>query len=110
MAAFENQQRLADRAATDVEGLGDLLLLDTFPFLEFSPDDAFREVVGDLLCQAVRALNVMVILLSRGAFSGGIWMGSVTQGVTPPASRRSGGQNEGWDGAGRPREDNCQTI
>lgn len=101
VAAFENQQRLADRAATDVEGLGDLLLLDTFPFLEFSPDDAFREVVGDLLCQAVRGLERHGDPFIQGRVFRGYMDGKCNTGRYPagfPAKRRTE-RRLGW---GRP--------
>ncbi|MCY1177916.1 hypothetical protein D9M73_182420 [compost metagenome] len=57
MPTLEDQQGLADRTAADVEGQRDLLFLDALSGLHFAANDAFGEVVSDLLGEAVRRLE-----------------------------------------------------
>ncbi|MNC30956.1 hypothetical protein D3C75_792590 [compost metagenome] len=57
MAALEDQQCFAHRAAADVERLGNFLLLDTFAWRQLAADDAFGQVIGNLLGEAVRGLE-----------------------------------------------------
>ncbi|MNZ64336.1 hypothetical protein D3C78_825040 [compost metagenome] len=57
MTTLEDQQRFTHRAAADIQRLGDLLLLDALTRLELAADDAFGQVVGNLLGEAVRRLE-----------------------------------------------------
>ncbi|MCY1176865.1 hypothetical protein D9M73_171520 [compost metagenome] len=54
---FEDQQGFTHRAATDVQCLGDLLLLNTLSRFELAADDPLGQVVGNLLGEAVRRLE-----------------------------------------------------
>ncbi|MNE60438.1 hypothetical protein D3C80_1555820 [compost metagenome] len=54
---LEDQQGFTHRAATDVQCLGDLLLLDTLSRFELAADDPLGQVVGNLLGEAVRRLE-----------------------------------------------------
>ena len=57
MAALENEQRFAYRTTTDVKGLGNFLLLDTFALLELTVNDPLCQVMGNLLGEAVQGLE-----------------------------------------------------
>jgi len=57
VTALEDQQGFADRTAADVERQRDLLFLDALSRLHFATNDAFGEVVSDLLGEAVRRLE-----------------------------------------------------